>query len=143
GLPHQEVFAIRERVPVRLDLHADLQFVGCAFDHVGNDINPDIARHTGDGVRFAALKRGWAAVGDSEREHRAFARYLAPFNITAPPGEDTHGTRKVLIFLRGLAVLDDEFLLPRCFPEWHTEIVVFDVAFDAERIVQCDGHLTL
>ena len=140
GLPHQEVLAVGQRMPVWLDLHADFQLLGRAVDHVGDDVDADVERDAGDGIGLGALEGRRPAVRDGEGEHRALARHLAPFDVAPPAGEDAHRAREVLIFLRRLAVLDHELLLPRRLPERHAEIVVLDVALDAERIVQCDSH---
>src|SRR6202035_4130528 len=127
-------------MPVRLDLHADFQFLGRTIDDVGDDVDADVERDAGDGIRLGALESRWPAVRDGEGEYRALARHLAPFDVAPAAGENAHRAREVLILLRCLAVLDHELLLLRRLPERHAEIIMFDVALDAERIVQCDRH---
>src|SRR5215472_15139226 len=106
------MFAVIEWMPVRLHLHADLELLGRAIDHVGDDVDTDVKGHVGDGVRLDALKGRRPAVCNGEREYRALARDLTPFDVPASTGEDAHRARKVLVLLCRLAVLDDEFLLP-------------------------------
>src|SRR6202035_1015311 len=85
-LPHQEVLAVGERVPVRLDLHADFQFLGRAIDDVGDEVDADVERDAGDGIRLGALEGRWSAVRNGEGEYRALARHFAPFDIAAAAG---------------------------------------------------------
>ena len=53
-LEHQQMLAVVERMPVRLHLHADLQVLGLAVDHVGDDVDADVERHARDGVGLGA-----------------------------------------------------------------------------------------
>src|SRR5437588_841416 len=46
GLEHHEVRAVLERMPVRLDLHADLQLLDRAVDDVGDEVDTDVEGHT-------------------------------------------------------------------------------------------------
>ena len=111
-----------------------------AVDDVGDEVDADVERDARDRIGLGAAERRRAAMGDGVGEHRALARHLAPFDVAPPAGEDAHRPREVLILLGRLAVLDDELLLPRRLPERHGEVEVLDVALDAERVVQCDGH---
>jgi hypothetical protein len=49
---------------------------------------------------------------DGVGEYHALAGDFAPFDVAPLAGEDAHGAREVLILAGGLAVLDDELLLP-------------------------------
>src|SRR6185503_11819518 len=98
------MLAVVERMPVRLHLHADLQVLGLAVDQIGNEIDADVERHAGDGIRLLALERGRAAMRYRVGEHRALARDLTPFDVAAPSGEDADRARKVLILAGRLAV---------------------------------------
>src|SRR5919197_5339169 len=77
---------------------------------------------------------------DGVGEHYALPGDVAPFDVAPPAGEDAHGAREVLILAGGLAVLDDELLLPPGLPIRLREIEVFNRAFDAERVIQCFRH---
>src|SRR5437763_5951430 len=137
------MFAAFERMPIGPNLRPDLQLLGRAVHHPGDDIDADVKCHAGDGIRLGALKRRWPAMRDSEGEYCTLAGHLPPFDVASPAGENAHRPWKVLIFLCRLAVLDNELLLPCSFPERHTEIVMLDVELDRDRVVECDintGH---
>src|SRR5215467_13707969 len=134
------MLAVLKRMPVCLHLHADLELLRRAVDHAGDDIDADFKRHARNRIGLPALERRRPAVRDREREHRALAGDLTPFDVAAAACKYAHRTGKVLVSLRGLAVLDDELLLPRRLPERHAKIVVLDVALDVERIVECERH---
>ena len=57
------MFAVLERMPVWLHLHANLQLLGRAVDHVGDDVDTDVEGYTGDGIGLDSLKSRWSAVG--------------------------------------------------------------------------------
>src|SRR5690242_9931206 len=126
------MFAVLEWMPVWLHFHADLQLLGRAVDHAGDDVDTDIECHAGNGIGLGALKRRWSTMRNCEGEYRAPAGHLAPFDVAAPAGKDAHRARKMLILLCRLAVLDHELLLPRRFPERHAKIVMPDVTPDLE-----------
>src|ERR1700751_3552190 len=102
------MFAVVERMPIRLDVHPDLQLLGRAVDHASDDIDPDVECHAGDGIGLDTVKCRRPAVGNSEGEYRPFTGDLAPFDVAPSAGEDAHRAWKVLIFLCRLAVLDHE-----------------------------------
>src|SRR5262249_55926466 len=139
-LEHQQVRAVRERIPMRLDLHADLDLLGGTVNEVGDEVHADVERHARDRVRLGAVKYRWAAMRDGVREHHALAGDFAPFEVAPLAGEDAHRAREVLILSGGLAVLDDQLLLPGALPIGLREIEVFNRALDTEGVVECFRH---
>src|SRR5215469_10673530 len=115
------MFTVFKRMPIRLHLHADLQLLGRAIDHVGDDIDTDIEGHAGDGIGLDTLKSRWPAVRNGEGEYGAFAGDLTPFDVAASAGEDAYRAREVLVLLCRFAVLDDELFLPCGLPERHAK----------------------
>src|SRR5262249_14210236 len=140
-LKHHEVGAVAERVPVGLHLHADLELLARAIDHVGDEVDADIKRDADHGIRLGAAERRRAAVGDSVRVHHARAGDLAPFDIAPASGEDAHRARKVLILAGRLAVLEHELLAFGSFPVRLGEVEMPDGALDGQRVVK--GHVRL
>src|SRR5712671_1764448 len=132
--------AVLERMPVGLDLQADLELLGLAVDDVGDEVAADVERDAHDGIGLGAAERRRAALRDGVGEHLALARHLAPFDVAPPSGEDADRPREVLIFSGRLAVLHEQLLLLRPFPIGLGEVEVLDRALDAQRVVECFGH---
>src|SRR5690242_13414965 len=100
------MLAVLERMPVGLHRHSDLELIGAAVDHSGDEVDADIERDARHRIRLVAAEGRRSAMRDGEGEQRALAGDLAPFDVSAPAREDAHRAWEVLVLLRRLAVLD-------------------------------------
>src|SRR5262245_6433771 len=81
GLEHQQMCAVRERRPERLDAQADLELIARAVDDICHHVDAFVERDEADCEGLMALERRTRAMGDRVGEDLALAGDLAPFEV--------------------------------------------------------------
>src|SRR5690242_21364042 len=77
------MLAVLEWMPVGLHRHSDLELIGAAVDHSGDEVDADIERDARHRIRLVAAEGRRSAMRDGEGEQRALAGDLAPFDVSS------------------------------------------------------------
>src|SRR5215510_1519060 len=135
-LEHQQMRAVRERRPERLDAQADLELVARAAHDIGHHVHAFVERDEADRERLMALERRARAIGDREGEDLALARNLAPFEV-AMAVVDARRAREELVLAAALVELEEQSLLACGVPIGFGERARLGrLAGDVQRVVE-------